>query len=480
MSQNEANSGEGGFNRRDFIKNAASFSSLMLLMGGVPLQAQEAKPQQTETNFHPEDHRPVTVGVIGCGSRGREIIQTLSLMVNSDKTPNAPVVAVCDVYPGYMRKAKEFVPNAQTYDDYKKLLEQKDIETVIVATPTHLHREIVEAALKAGKHVYCEAPIAHTVEDARAIAKAAKAANKLNFQAGLQMRSDPGKEFVLRFIHTGAVGTPVMARSQWHRRTSWRKPGSTPERDKALNWRLDSTTSCGLAGEIGVHHFDLMTWMLGKRPSAITGFGAILDPDLQQDGRDVADTIQTIMQYPGKVNSMFDCTLANSFDGEYDMLYGTGAAIMFRGEIFGDQYTPAKSWLFEEANSQLFGWEIYAAKEQFYKETGITLSAGASHSVHAKGEVPASPYLQSTLHYALEAFLHNSLLTSTIIKNFTETYGDDAEGLTEELKKPENAKGRHPAAGYVEGLEATIIGIKANEAVVKTTKVELPNELFEV
>lgn len=478
MSQKEANQGQNDFNRRDFIKSAASFGSLMALMGGVPLYAAEdTASKQAETNFSTEDP-PVSCAVIGCGTRGREIIETLALLPGGGKPANAPVVAVCDIYKSFLRKAKELAPNAEAYEDYKKVLERKDVDTVIIATPTHMHREIVEAALAAGKHVYCEAPIAHTIEDARAIAKAAKAAEKLNFQAGLQMRSDPGKEFVLKFIHTGAVGTPVMGRSQWHKRQSWRKAGPTPERDKALNWRLDSSISTGLAGEIGVHQFDLMTWMLGHKPTAITGFGSMLDPDLAQDGRDVADTIQTIMQYPGKLNSTFDCTLANSFDGEYDMLYGTGAAIMFRPENMGQPYTPAKAWLFEEANSQLFGWEIYATKEQFYKETGITLSAGASHSVQAKGPANESPYQESTLHYALKAFLHNSLITSRAVNNFIASYGADADGVTDELVKW--AKSRQPAAGYKEGFEATVIAIKANEAIVKGEKVTLPKELFEI
>lgn len=484
MSQNEADKGKNDFNRRDFIKSASSFGSLMLLMGGVPIEAKAADAAASgakveETKYSTEDATPVSCAVIGCGSRGREILQTLPLLPGGGKPANAPVVAICDNYKNSLNKAaKDLAPNAQAVDDYRKVLEMKEVEAVFVTTPTHLHREIVEAALQAGKHVYCEAPLAHTVEDALAIAKAAKAATKLNFQAGLQMRSDPGKEFVLKFIHTGAVGKPIMAKSQWHKRNSWRRPGTTPERDKALNWRLDSSISTGLAGEIGVHQFDVITWMFGKKPNAITGFGGILDSDYAADGRDVADTIQTIMHYPGKVNAMYDCTIANSFDSEYDVLYGTGAAILFRGELFTTPYTPPKSWLFEEANSQLFGWEIYAAKQEFYKETGITLSAGASHSVQAKG-VEENPLLQSTLHYSLRSFLHNSLITGQAVTNFVNAYGADADGLSDEVaSKTKDA--RWPAATYKDGFEATVLGIKANEAIKTGTTVQLPKSLFEI
>jgi predicted dehydrogenase len=486
MSHEDKEQGRTDLNRRDFIKNTASVGSLMLMMGGVPIYADEA-PKQAETDFSTEDP-PVNCAVIGCGTRGREIIQTLSLLPGTSKkdgTPNplnAPVVAICDNYKPALNKVKDLAPKAQQYDDYHKLLEQKDIVCVVIATPSHLHKDIAIAALQAGKHVYCEAPLASSVADALAIAKAAKAADKLNFQSGLQMRSDPGKKFVLDFLHTGAVGTPVMARSQWHKRTPWRQAGRTPERDKEVNWRLYSETSAGLAGEIGVHQYDLVTWMLGKRPLAVTGFGAILDPKIQDSGddRDVADTIQTIIEYPRKVNAMFDCTLCNSFDGEYDMIYGTGAAILFRPESIGQNYTPAKAWLFEEVDSQVFGWEVYAAKEQFYKEVGITLSAGASHSTHGKKVVEESPYQESTLHYALKAFVHNSLFTATHAKAFIDAYGADAEGFLDDMAKPDNAKGRLPAASYKEGFEATVIAIKANEAIKKRQRVELPKELFEI
>src|SRR6185312_3720404 len=100
----------------------------------------------------------------------------------------------------FLKKASYLAPKAEKFEDYTKLLESKNVEAVIIATPTHLHREIAIAALKAGKHVYCEAPLAHTIEDARAIALAAKAAPKQIFQAGLQNRADKGRIYALNFL----------------------------------------------------------------------------------------------------------------------------------------------------------------------------------------------------------------------------------------------------------------------------------------
>src|SRR6185295_19305559 len=126
-------------------------------------------------------------------------------------TEVAETVAICDTYPAMLSRGAKDAPKAIQTKDYKTILDNKDINAVIVATPTHLHKEIVLAALKAGKHVYCEAPLAHTIEDAREIALAAKAAKKQIFQAGLQMRSDPQRQFLLPFIRSGALGKPVLA-----------------------------------------------------------------------------------------------------------------------------------------------------------------------------------------------------------------------------------------------------------------------------
>src|SRR4051794_8102903 len=204
------------YNRRDFLKGS-SVTALMTMLGGVELFGQ--------TNSQPaaENHvkAPVVkVALIGMGTWGREILNALS------RLEMANVVAICDSYPAALKRSTSNAPNAKQTPDYKSLLENKDIRAVIVATPTHLHKQIVLDALKAGKHVYCEAPIAHTIEDAKEIALAAKAARQLVFQSGLQLRSDKERQFLVPFIRSGAMGQFLMARSQWHRKTSWRAPAA--------------------------------------------------------------------------------------------------------------------------------------------------------------------------------------------------------------------------------------------------------------
>src|SRR5881397_1748549 len=160
------------FNRRDFLKGS-SVATLMAMLGGVELraQAQYSKAEEKEPGM------TVKCGVIGLGARGREIVSTLARLKQAD------IAAVCDKYPAFMRRGANLAPKAKPLDDYRKVLDDKEVKAVLVATPTHQHKQIVIEALQAGKHVYCEAPLAHTIDDARAIAHAARGTKKQVFHA---------------------------------------------------------------------------------------------------------------------------------------------------------------------------------------------------------------------------------------------------------------------------------------------------------
>lgn len=440
------------FNRRDFLKGG-SVATLMTMLGGVELFAQ--------TNAAPAEAKPtgakIKVAVIGLGSWGREILNTLG------RIPQADVAAICDTYAASVRRASSSAPGAKQTEDYKTILADKEIKAVIVATPTHQHKEITLAALAAGKHVYCEAPLANTIDDAKAISLAAKAAKEQIFQAGLQMRSDTQRQFLLPFMRSGAIGQFVMARAQWHKKQSWRATSPKPEREKELNWRLDKTISLGLSGELGIHPMDQAAMYLNMLPTGVSGHGSIC---FWKDGRDVPDTVQCILEFPGGVNMMYDASLANSFDAEYEILFGSDAAVLMREN---------KAWLFKEVDSPLLGWEVYATKETFYKETGIVLKAGASKSVQ-QNTAPEEPYTNTPLSFALTNFLRNSADLAAAAEDYTNSYGDDKAGLLEALSKVT----RRPAAGYLEGYQAAVTAIKANEAVMGGKRVPIPKELYEL
>lgn len=456
------NMDQSELNRRDFLAGG-SFATVMMLMGGVPLNAaEEAKPAAGTgpTNYKGEA-TPVNVGIIGCGLWAREVLKTLALL------PHGPVVAICDPYPAYLKRAGDLAPKAQRYKTHEELLADANVQAVIVATPTHQHKDLVIAALKAGKHVYCEAPLAQTVEDARAIAKAAKETPKLNFQAGLQSRSDLQMVNLHKWrIQPAVWGKPIAARQQWNKKQSWRLASPNPDREKEINWRLEKAVSAGLAGEVGVHQLDLANWFFASLPSAISGVGSLIQ---WKDGREVADTVRVMCEYPGGITASFESTIANSFEGELAIFLGSDGAIMVRER---------KAWLFKEADAPVLGWEVYSKREEFYRESGLTMGAGGTkQTTHTEDRfAPADP--KSPLQYSLDAFLINSHNLAAGVKDFTETYGDDQAQLLEYLKDQE--KNRQPAAGWKEGLAATVTAIKANEAILNSKRIELKPADFEV
>ena len=126
------------------------------------------------------------------------------------------------------------------------------------------------SALEAARHSVEVITVPGALENPGAIALAAKNSTGQVFQAGLQMRSDPQRLFLLPFIRSGALGRAVKARAQWHKKQSWRVASPNADREKAVNWRLDKALSPGLVGEIGIHAVDQAGWYFNMQPVAVT------------------------------------------------------------------------------------------------------------------------------------------------------------------------------------------------------------------
>src|SRR5207302_440447 len=148
-----------------------------------------------------------------------------------------------------------------------------------------------------------------------------------------------------------------------------------------------------------------------------------------KDGRDVPDTVEAVFEYPGGAYLTYECTLANSFDADYEMLYGTDAAIMMRGN---------KAWMFKEVDSPLLGWEVYARKDQFYKETGIALIANATKLTNlTEKATDEAAYTTKPLYFALESFLTNANTVSSAVEDFSATFEKSSTAeLTVKIFRP--------------------------------------------
>lgn len=426
---------DNGLNRRDFLGLGSALTLGLLVGGAAGLHAEEIQTPAPPAPADAPPASPVVGAVIGLGEQGRALLTSLNYV------PGATIKYVCDSYEGAHKRALDIAPKATAVTDYRKVLQDPAVKAVWVATPSHLHKEIVLAALQAGKNVYCEAPLASSIEDAKAIARAALAAPKQIFHTGLQQRTNPQHNHVVQFIRTGALGKTAHMRSQWHKKTSWRRAAPTPEREQALNWRLKEATSGGLMGEIGIHQLDVANWFAKAAPIAITGYGGILN---WRDGRDVYDTVQCLVEYPENVYLSYNATLANSFDGAYELFQGTDAAVLVKD---------GRAWMFKETDAPSLGWEVYAAKEQYGDETGIALVADATKLL-ALGKEPAknrdTDPTRGSLYYASDAFLN---------------------GIRE---------GKQTASGAEVGYQAVVTALKAHQAIKAGTKVAFQKTDFDL
>jgi predicted dehydrogenase len=420
--------------RRDLLGRGSALALALLMGSASGLRAEELVADDDPAQAAPPA-APVNVAVIGLGDQGRALLTSLSYVAGAN------VLYICDNYTGIHKRAQEAAPKATAEVDYKKVLADPKVQAVFVATASHQHKQIVLDAIAAGKHVFCEAPLASSVEDAKAIASAAKAAEpKVVFHAGLQYRTNPQHHHVLKFIQTGALAKVAQGKACWHKKTSWRRTAPTDERQNALNWRLRKETSSGLCGELGIHQMDIASWYFNARPTAVSGFGGIL---AWQDGRTVPDTVQAIVEYPNNLRLAYDATLANSYDGTYELFQGTDAAVLLRDQ---------RAWMFKEADATALGWEVYAYKEKIGDDTGIALVADATKLL-ADGKEPGknrdTDPRKTATYFACESFL-NAV----------------------------RAGKANPDANYQVGYDATVVAVKANEAVLAGTRIPLTPEMF--
>jgi predicted dehydrogenase len=152
-------------------------------------------------------------------------------------TEAAQVTGICDLYEPFLKRAATTAPKAEAPTDWRRLVESPTSNAIVIATPTPDHRAIALAGLQAGKHVYCEAPIAASIEDAGRLPPRPLRATGVVFQAGLQGRSNPLYRHVLQFVKSGGWATWRSSTRRWGRKDSWRRAAPTPSAERALNWR---------------------------------------------------------------------------------------------------------------------------------------------------------------------------------------------------------------------------------------------------
>jgi predicted dehydrogenase len=295
--------------RRYFLAGSAA------LAAGVALAADEKKVAASEK---------VNVALIGCGGMGRANLRDFV------RVPEFNIVALCDVDPRRLKdtmqdleKAKRPTEKVQTEQDFRKIVENKDIHAVIIATPDHWHPYIMIAACANDKDVYCEKPISHNIVEGRAMVKAAREKKRV-VQIGTQQRSGQHFKDAVAFVQSGKLGHIHTTRTWITNQTAKEGDGNPPDEDNAPagvdydlwlgpapkrkfnknrfhhNFRWFFDYGNGLCNDWGVHLNDVILWGMNvKAPLSVSAVGGKIDIT---DNGDAPDALDIYYEFPGFTN----------------------------------------------------------------------------------------------------------------------------------------------------------------------------------
>lgn len=367
------------FSRRDFFKTLGS-GGLVAMFPWL----QSCTKEVSEMILGEK----IGIGLIGTGSRGMYHLNNLLTM------PQAEIVALCDDYEPHLQQAATLYPKAKLYNDYCKLLEDKNVHAVMIVTPLNEHERMTIDALSAGKHVFCEKSMALTLDGCRRIYDVYKKSGKVLY-IGQQRLFDPKYIRAMDMIHSGLIGTITGMRSYWYRNNDWRRPVPSPELERRINWRLYRNSSAGLVTELAAHQLQVGDWALGLRPESVMGYGDIV---YWKDGREVYDNISLIYRYPNGVKMSYESIISNKFLGLEELILGDkGTMELEKGKYYFEEAKPAPGilQLINQIEHKVFdnvafagpSWvpETASINKGYYVTENVSTTSGAS-SVGAVGD----------------------------------------------------------------------------------------------
>ncbi len=324
-------------NRRIFLKNLGLAGAAVTLSPMVFAKKHETanKMQRLERL---DATKTIRLGLIGAGGMGTADTNTALLHSNIE------LVAVCDLYTGRLDAAQSRWGNhIFVTKDYKEVLKRKDIDVVIIGTTDHWHKQIGIDALNAGKHVYCEKPMVHSVSEGLALIKVWKKSGKI-FMVGSQGLSSLGNEKAKQLLAEGAIGKLNYAEGFWARNSpegAWQYKIPEDASEKTVDWKkfIANTTprpfdvmrffrwrnyldyGTGMSGDLFVHLFSSLHFITNSfGPNKISSTGGLR---YWKDGREVPDVLLGMFDYPqSEQHPAFNLSLRCNFvDGTSGSTY---------------------------------------------------------------------------------------------------------------------------------------------------------------
>lgn len=371
------------------------------------------------------------IGFIGVGSRGRFLLGFLA------KNPKANVKAISDIYQPSIDEARKIVPKATVYTDYHRLLDDKSIQAVFIATPLNMHHRIVLDAFDAGKHVFCEKSIGYDMAQCHEIYQR-HLSSKCIFFSGQQRLFDPRYIKVMDLIHQGTFGTITAVHAFWNRNNDWRRPVPTPQLERFINWRLYKESSKGLMTELAGHQLQVGTWAKRMLPTKVMGHGAI---SYWKDGREVYDNVNCIYIFSDGTKMTYSSDIANKFYGLEEQILGDkGTVEPERGKYYFEDISPAPAFL-----QMINDWENNVFSSiPFAGTSWAPETANENHGEYILGKRPEED--------------GTSLLTEAFVEAVI--------------------RGKQPPRIAEEGYYASLITLWGHEAIEKGEILDFPTQYF--
>ena len=373
---------------------------------------------------------------IGTGVRGCELLKA------SLRVPGVECVGVCDLYDGRHVAARESVQKqVPVTRKYKEILDRKDVDAVIVAVTDHQHRRVLEDACAAGKDVYCEKPMSHTVDDGFAMVEAARKGNRM-VQVGSQRVSSILYSKAKEIYDSGKLGDVFFIDAYWDRNTAsgaWVYPIPPDASEQTIDWntflngasrrafdpvrffrwRCFTDYGEGLAGDLFVHlisgiHFITGTNAVAQRAQSAGGIFR------WKDGREFPDLIDTFYDYPN-FRVAVRCNLNNE-GGEFIGFYGTKGTMIIKDATL--TYRPQDTKPQAESYS-IYGWPNQLREEylaDWHAKNPLPAALGAAVEEEVETFVPPAGYSDLVDH---QANFFNAVRTrKRVVEN--EDFGNNA------------------------------------------------------
>jgi predicted dehydrogenase len=267
----------------------------------------------------------IRLGLLGCGARGTTVATSFA------ENTNTRVVALADLFADQLEKARKHFDGLAAKKGYagidadlmfrgpkayEQLVTSKEIDMVQISTPDYFHPKHLEAAIEAGKHIYCEKPAAVDVRGAKCVLRPGETAEgKLSLDIGFQLRSAPPFVEMVRRIHAGALGKIACASTYYHAGSIKLppRPNASPLELRIRNWYWDRILTGDIVVDQNIHVIDICNWVLKGRPLKAVGAGG---RKVRTDSGDCWDHFSLTFYYPDDVHVSFDSVQYGSYYGD--------------------------------------------------------------------------------------------------------------------------------------------------------------------